>query len=281
MRNKLIKETCVNRRQQTILLTVFLVVIILVITFVGCTMDSGMYAPDFSQKDLPPSLTHPFGTDWMGRDMFARTIKGLSISLYIGLLASLFSSIIALFLGIIAGTFEKHVAACFNWLVDLFMGIPHLILLILISILVGKGAKGVAIGVILTHWCMLSRIVQAEILSLKESQYVKASYRLGKSKIWVAIHHMLPQVVPQFIVGLVLLFPHAIMHEASITFLGFGIPAEQPAIGIILSESMKYLTRGMWWLSVLPGMSLLLIVVLFEIVGNNIRMLTDPFSAQG
>ena len=217
----------------------------------------------------------------MGRDMFARTIKGLSISLYIGLLASLFSSIIALFLGIMAGTFEKHVAACFNWLVDLFMGIPHLILLILISILVGKGAKGVAIGVILTHWCMLSRIVQAEILSLKESQYVKASYRLGKSKIWVAIHHMLPQVVPQFIVGLVLLFPHAIMHEASITFLGFGIPAEQPAIGIILSESMKYLTRGMWWLSVLPGTSLLLIVVLFEIVGNNIRMLTDPFSAQG
>ena len=87
--------------------------------------------------------------------------------------------------------------------------------------------------------------------------------------------------IAALMLGLVLMFPHAIMHEASITFLGFGLPPEQPAIGVILSEAMKYLTTGMWWLALLPGLCLLIIVVLFEAIGNNLRLLIDPFSAQG
>jgi len=269
-----------NRRTKTICVVVLSVAILAVITVAGMTMKPDAYATNFSDKNLAPSLRHLFGTDWMGRDMFMRTIKGLSTSIYIGLLASIVTSVVALVLGVIAGTIGKYAQASFNWLVDLFMGVPHLILLILISILVGKGAKGVTIGVIATHWCPLGRIVQAEILSLKNSQYVQASARMGKSKVWIAMRHMLPHVVPQFIVGLILMFPHAIMHEASITFLGFGLPAEQPAIGVILSEAMQYLTTGMWWLAVMPGLCLLLIVVLFEAIGDNLRLLIDPFSAQ-
>ena len=87
-------------------------------------------------------------------------------------------------------------------------------------------------------------------------------------------------MVPQFVVGLVLLFPHAILHEASISFLGFGLPPEQPAIGIILSESMKYLSAGMWWLAVLPGLTLVLIVLLFDRLGDNLKTVIDPYSAQ-
>ena len=117
-------------------------------------------------------------------------------------------------------------------------------------------------------------------MSLKNSQYVQASARMGKSKVWIAMRHMLPHVIPQFVVGLVLMFPHAIMHEASITFLGFGLPAEQPAIGVILSEAMNYLVTGMWWLAVMPGVCLLIVVILFEAIGNNLKLLIDPFSAQ-
>ncbi|MBR4807752.1 MAG: ABC transporter permease, partial [Lachnospiraceae bacterium] len=201
--------------------------------------------------------------------------------IYIGLLASAVTSIVALFLGVLAGTIGKWATSAFNWMVDLFMGVPHLILLILISVLTGRGARGVMIGVIVTHWCPLGRIVQAEIMSLKNSQYVQAAQRMGKTNFNIAMKHMLPHVIPQFVVGLVLMFPHAIMHEASITFLGFGLPAEQPAIGVILSESMKYLTTGMWWLALLPGLCLLIIVVLFEAIGTNLRLLIDPFSAQG
>ncbi len=269
-----------NRRRTTIVIILFLGALLIAITVIGVFLDPESYAPQFANKNLAPCVRHLFGTDWMGRDMFARTIKGLSISICIGLIASAFTSVIALFLSVAAATFGGKAALAFNWMVDLFMGIPHLILLILISMLVGKGAKGVAIGVIITHWCSLGRIVHAEVLSLRGAQYIQASYRMGKSRWWVALHHMMPHVIPQFIVGLVLMFPHAIMHESSVTFLGFGLRPEEPAIGIILSESMRYLTTGMWWLAVYPGISLLLIVILFEVLGKNIRLLMDPYSAQ-
>ncbi len=274
------KENKRNRRRTTILIILLSGLLLIAITIVGLVLDPESYAPQFANKNLAPCAGHIFGTDWVGRDMFARTIKGLSMSISIGLIASAFTSVIALFLGVAAGTFGGKAAQSFNWMVDLFMGIPHLILLILISMLVGKGAKGVAIGVIVTHWCSLGRIVHAEVLSLKNAQYVQASYRMGKGRWWVAMHHMMPHVIPQFIVGLVLMFPHAIMHESSVTFLGFGLRPEEPAIGIILSESMRYLTTGMWWLAVFPGISLLVIVILFEVLGKNIRLLMDPYSAQ-
>ena len=274
-------EKVSNRRTKTIVIVTLAVAILAIITIVGLTMNPDCYATNFAEKNLPPSAAHLFGTDWMGRDMFMRTIKGLSTSIYIGLLASAVTSIVALFLGVLAGTIGKWATSAFNWMVDLFMGVPHLILLILISVLTGRGARGVMIGVIVTHWCPLGRIVQAEIMSLKNSQYVQAAQRMGKTNFNIAMKHMLPHVIPQFVVGLVLMFPHAIMHEASITFLGFGLPAEQPAIGVILSESMKYLTTGMWWLALLPGLCLLVIVVLFEAIGTNLRLLIDPFSAQG
>ena len=89
---------------------------------------------------------------------------------------------------------------------------------------------------------------------------------------------MIPHLVPQFAVGLVLLFPHAILHEASITFLGFGLTSEQPAIGIILSESMKYLVLGKWWLALFPGLALVVTVVMFYLLGENLRRLIDPGS---
>lgn len=89
----------------------------------------------------------------------------------------------------------------------------------------------------------------------------------------------MPHVLPQFITGLVLLFPHAILHEASVTFLGFGLSSEQPAIGVILSESMRYLTTGKWWLALFPGLSLVFVVVLFSLLGDGLRRWLDPASA--
>ena len=108
--------------------------------------------------------------------------------------------------------------------------------------------------------------------------YIKIEYA-GKSNLYIAMKHMVPHLLPQFIVGLVLLFPHAILHESSITFLGFGLSNEQPAIGIILSEAMKYLVTGKWWLALFPGIMLILTVVCFFTMGENLRMLLDPASA--
>lgn len=109
------------------------------------------------------------------------------------------------------------------------MGVPHIVLLLLISYALGKGEKGVVVGVALTHWPNLARVIRGEILQVREAAYVGIAKQLGKSPWYIARWHIFPQILPQFLVGLVLLFPHAILHEASITFLGFGLPPEKPA----------------------------------------------------
>ena len=235
---------------------------------------------DFSLKNLAPSWEHPFGTDWMGRDMFLRTLAGLATSVLVGLLAAGVSAIIALALGALAALGGKWADAAVTWVIDLMMGIPHIVLLILISFAVGKGFWGVTIGVAVTHWPSLARVVRAEILQCKQSTYVACARKLGVRPLSIAAHHMVPYVLPQFIVGLILLFPHAILHEAAVTFLGFGLSPEQPAIGIILSESMTYLSAGMWWLAVFPGLALVATVLLFDVAGSNLRRLVDPHSSQ-
>lgn len=246
----------------------------------GLVLYSQATATDFAAKNLAPSLAHPFGTDWMGRDMLSRTLAGLSTSVLVGLLAATVSSVIALVLGCAAALGGKRVDAVISWLIDLMMGVPHIVLLVLISYAIGKGFWGVTIGVAVTHWPSLARVVRAEVLQCRESKFVEVARKLGQSPARIALHHMVPYVLPQFVVGLILLFPHAILHEAAITFLGFGLPPEQPAIGVILSESMSYLSTGAWWLAVFPGLALMATVLLFDVAGQGLRKLVDPHTAQ-
>lgn len=235
---------------------------------------------DFASKNMAPCLAHPFGTDWMGRDMLLRTLSGLSTSVLVGLAAAAFSSVVALALAVVAALGGKRADAVVTWVIDLVMGVPHIVLLILISFALGKGFWGVAVGIALTHWPSLTRVLRAEIMQCRESTYVAVARKLGKSPARIAATHIVPFVFPQFLVGLILLFPHAILHEAAITFLGFGLPPEQPAIGVILSEAMGYLSAGMWWLAVFPGLALVACVLLFDVAGSSLRMLVDPHTAQ-
>ena len=110
--------------------------------------------------------------------------------------------------------------------------------------------------------------------------FIKVAEQQGKSKLWIATKHMFPLLISQIIVGVILMFPHAIMHEAGITFLGFGLSPHEPAIGIILAESMQYLSNGCWWLAFFPGVSLLIIVLLFDLIGEYVHKLLDPVEAQ-
>ena len=270
----------VGNRRLTLAVFVLAVAALAGVVVAGVAAGDAATATDFAQKNLAPSLAHPFGTDWMGRDMLLRTLAGLSTSVLVGLLAATVSALIALVLGTAAALGGKRVDAAVTWLIDLMMGIPHIVLLILISFALGKGFWGVTIGVAVTHWPSLARVVRAEVLQLKESTFVAAARKLGQGSASIAARHMLPYVLPQFIVGLILLFPHAILHEAAVTFLGFGLPPEQPAIGVILSESMAHLSAGMWWLAVFPGLALVATVLLFDAAGSSLRKLVDPHSAQ-
>ncbi|WP_299525899.1 ABC transporter permease [uncultured Methanobrevibacter sp.] len=276
MKNKnLISMNLRTKTLLTISLTVFLLVVIVICSLF---IDPKNITTNFSIINQSPSFEHLFGTDWMGRDMFTRTLKGLGLSIQIGAIASILSSIIAITLGLLS-SFNKYLDSFISWIVDLVLSVPHILLIIVISICLGGGAFGVTIAVALTHWTSLTRVLKAEIKQIQTSDYVKLSKNLGKSKLWIARKQILPLITSQIIVGTILTFPHAIMHEASVTFLGFGLSPHEPAIGIILSESMKYLATGNWWLALFPGLSLLIIVLLFDIAGESIKKLINPASA--
>jgi peptide/nickel transport system permease protein len=253
---------------------------LVVVVVAGLLLSGAASQTDFSAKFLAPCSAHPFGTDAMGRDMLARTLAGLSTSILIGLFAAACSSVVALALGMLAALGGPKADAVVCWLIDLMMGIPHIVLLILISYALGKGFTGVTVGLALTHWPSLTRVIRAEILQCRESDFVAVARRLGVSGTRIALTHMLPYVLPQYVVGLVLMFPHVILHEAAVTFLGFGLPPESASIGVILSESMSYLSAGMWWLAVLPGIALVATVVVFDLAGEALRRIVDPASAQ-
>lgn len=273
------RKPCRNRKKRTLVVLVLTMILLLLIILAGFLCADKALETDLTRASQPPELSHPFGTDWMGRDMLARTLKGLSLSILIGGAASVASGVLSLGLGIMAATLGKKADAVISYLIDLILGIPHLLLLVLISLAVGRGLRGVIAGIVLTHWPSLARVIRGEILQLKERPYILTAGKLGKSRCWIALHHMLPNVLPQFLTGMILTFPHAILHESSITFLGFGLSAEQPAIGNILSESMRYLIMGNWWLAVFPGILLVCVVLLFQYLGESLRRFADPAGA--
>src|SRR5690625_6113183 len=147
-------------------------------------------------KNQSPSLTHLFGTDWLGRDMLMRTLKGLTFSFGVGILAALLSTLIALLLSLFS-TWNKTTDYIVTWLIDLFLSVPHIVTLLLISFALGGGFKGVVIGLALTHWPSLTRLLRAEVLQIKAADYVGVSRRLGKSRLWIARHHFLPHLFPR------------------------------------------------------------------------------------
>lgn len=274
------QKTAPNRRTKLVIWTSIMALVLIAVYILGIFISDTAISGSFLNAKQPPSLKHLFGTDALGRDIFLRTFKGMAVSMTVGIVASLISAVIAIVVGIAAATGSKAADAFVNWLIDLVMSVPHTILIILISFVLGRGLKGLLIGIAATHWCSLARLIRGEVLQLRTQHYIAVSRRLGKSHGWILTHHLLPHLIPQFFVGLALMLPHAILHEASISFLGFGLSPEQPAIGIILSESMRYLSAGMWWQAVLPGLVLVLMVLLVEQTGEHLQTILNPYSAQ-
>lgn len=268
-----------NAKRKMVRMLVFSVALLSVILILSFALSDANLRLNIAGKNLAPSLQHVFGTDWLGRDMLTRTIKGLRLSLLVGTFASMISVFLATAMGIGAAIFGKKADTFISWLIDLFIGMPHLVFMILISFIVGGGIRGIVLGVSLTHWMSLTRVVRAEVLQLKNAEYIHVSKSYGKSPWYIACKHILPSIFPQIMVGFLLMFPHVILHEAALTFLGFGLSPQTPAIGIILSEAMKHISTGKWWLILFPGLLLVIVIKSFDNIGEQVRILLEPSSA--
>lgn len=283
IRDSLLKEREVEYKDEVSRRRVWMMIImILTASFIlyvyihGSLINEEALSSNFREKLMGPSKEHIFGTDHAGRDMYLRTIKGLSTSIKVGFIGTLASFVISIFFCILLVIRKEKTDRVVNFLIDGFLSVPHMMFLILISVAVGRGIKGVIIGLALTHWTGLTRILRSEILELMEENYINISKTMGKGNFYIFKNHILPHLLPQIVVGLVLLFPHAILHEAGITFLGFGLSLSTPAIGIILQESMKYITTGHIYLALFPGLMLVFLVLCVNRLGENLKSFLDP-----
>ncbi|WP_432056441.1 ABC transporter permease [Streptomyces sp. bgisy022] len=215
-------------------------------------------AVDLSAKLLPPSWSHPFGTDDVGRDLLLRCVYGLRVSLLVGLVAALTATVIGTAVGATAGALGGWVDRLVMRVVDAIASVPHLLLGIFIVAMFRPGVWPVVISVALTHWLSTARIVRAEVLSLRSRPYIDAAVSGGASRWRVALRHLLPGVLPQAGLAAVLMVPHAMWHESALSFLGLGLPPHTASLGTLIQGARGSLLAGQWWPTLFPGLFLII-----------------------
>lgn len=238
-------------------------------------LPDGALSVSAAARAQPPQPAHLLGTDMLGRDIAARTLAALAQSVQVGLLAAGASTLVAVVLGL-AATFGRLADHAVGVLTELALGLPHFVLLIMIAFAMGGGTTGVVVAVALTHWPRLARVLRHEAQTIAASDYVAISRALGRSRLWVARHHLVPHLVPQILAGFIVIFPHAILHEAGLSFIGLGIEPHLPSIGVMLSESLREIMAGHWWVAAAPGLGLMLVALAFEQFGEALCRLSDP-----
>lgn len=222
-------------------------------------------AVDLAAKLRPPSWSHPFGTDDVGRDLLLRCVYGLRVSLLVGVAAALTATVVGTAVGAAAGALGGWADRALMRVVDTFSSVPHLLLGIFIVAMFRPGVWPVVISVALTHWLSTARIVRAEVLSLRSRPYVDAAVSGGASRWRVAVRHLLPAVLPQAALAAVLMVPHAMWHESALSFLGLGLPTHTASLGTLIQSARGSLLAGQWWPTLFPG--LFLIVPTLAIAG--------------
>ena len=216
-------------------------------------------AVDLDSVLAAPSLAHPMGTDEVGRDLITRVIHGTRVSLTIGVFAALLAAAVGGALGLAAGTLGGKVDTTIMRFTDACASQSHFFFVLLIAVLFrpalgGAGAVMLAVG--LTHWPSLARIVRGELLSLRERPFVAAAIGGGAGHRRLARRHYLPHLVPAIGLAFVLTIPHAIFHEAALSFLGVGLEPHRASLGNLLADSQQALLIGGWWVSLFPGLML-------------------------
>jgi peptide/nickel transport system permease protein len=261
-----------RRRSTRIALAVLSVMVVLAILAPLLAPYDPAAQPDIvGAKNLPPSLTHPFGTDPYSRDVLSRVIYGARLSLTIGVLATLVSLTFGVAYGAISGYAGGIVDAIMMRLLDALLSIPRLLLLL--GVLVAWphpsiGALIIFLG--LTGWFGLSRIVRGQVLALKHAEFVTAAEALGASRRRILVRHLLPNLVSPIAVAATLGIAHVIVLEAGLSYLGIGVPQPLASWGNIIYDGNDQIT-ALWWMSLFPGIFMVTTVMTLNVLGEALR----------
>lgn len=223
---------------------------------------------------------YPLGSDGLGRDVLQRLIQGTRIAYQVGIVTSLIAIPIGVILGCLAGYFGGRVDDFIVWLYSTFAAIPGLLFILAIAMVVGQGLLGVYLGIGLTMWVGLCRLIRGEVIKHKERAYVVAAQALGISHFKIIFRHILPNVFHVVIVTFTLRFPAAIGTEVFLSFLGIGVQGE-PSWGIMISNARLRLWQGIWWEMAFVTATIFFIVLAFNLLGDALRDALDPRLREG
>jgi peptide/nickel transport system permease protein len=230
---------------------------------------------DVAQQYQPPSPEHWMGTDGLGRDVFMRLVQGTRIAFKVGIITSLIAIPIGVVLGCLAGYFGGRVDDFIVWLYSTFAAIPGLLFILAIAMVAGKGLLGVYLGIGLTTWVGICRLIRGEGIKHKERTYVLAARALGLNPLRIIFMHILPNIFHVIIVTFTLRFPAAVGTEVFMSYLGIGVQNE-PSWGGMISSARMRLWQGVWWEMAFVTLAVFLLVLAFNLLGDALRDALDP-----
>ena len=272
------------RRIDSLALAGALVVLVAVVVAVGAP---ALAPGDPIKNSLLERLTpptwggeHPLGTATLGRDVASRLLHGARVSLLVGFSAVLLAGVSGVVLGLVSGWYRGWLDDVLMRLGDVQLAFPVLVLAVAVLAVLGASVVNLILVLGVTGWITYARIVRGEVLTLRERDFVAAARALGADDAWILRRHLLPNVLPPITVVATFSVARTIIAEASLSFLGLGIPAPAPSWGAMLDEGRNYITTG-WWLALFPGLAILLLVLGINLVGDWLRDVLDPRLERG
>ncbi len=262
------------------------------LTIIGLVLTAALFADALAPYDpelgnlrhrhRPPAWvtggdgSHLLGTDHLGRDILSRLLFGARISLIVGFTAAIVAGAIGTAVGIVSGYFGRWVDQVIMRVVDAWLALPAISFAIFLAVLLGPSEKNIVIILAGVFWTRYARVIRGEVLSLKEREYVRLAIVAGCSKWTIMRRHILPNVLNTSIVLSTLIVGVVIVAEAALSFLGVGVPPPKPAWGLMLADGKEGMMAGYWWVTLFPGLAIMLVVLAANLLGDWLRVKLDP-----
>src|SRR5690625_468714 len=268
--------------KRALLVLGLIIAVVMVAPFFAPQNPYDLLALDIMDGRLSPGsesfegMTYWLGTDSQGRDMLSAILYGLRISLFVGLTSVVFSVMIGVTLGLIAAYHGGWLDSLIMRFADFILGFPTILVALVLLAALGRGIDKVIIALVIVQWAHYARIMRGRALQERRKEYIEAASNLGFSSWRIIFRHLMPYCFGSIMVFATIQIANAILLEATLSFLGVGVPITEPSLGLLIASGFEYLLSGDYWISIFPGIALLLLILSINIIGDRLRISLDP-----
>ncbi|MBF1083190.1 ABC transporter permease [uncultured Solobacterium sp.] len=263
-------------KNKVAVVSALILISLIIICFIAPFITS--YDPEkqaLSERLLSPSLKHWWGTDQYGRDIFTRCVYGCRVSLSVGIISQLIATIIGYFMGVTAGYVGGKTDDAISFVMQVFSSFPFLLFAMALMYALGPGITNLYISLGLLSWASTAKLIRGQVMQLKGQEYIQACKVDGGSTLRIILKHLFPNCIPMLIVSITLGIPGAILSEASLSYLGLGVPSPKPSWGSMIAESQDFIRSNTYY-SLFPGLCIIVTVMAFNMMGDGLRDALDP-----